>query len=48
VNSPGAAFSQLNGVVATAARHVWAVGHSTKAAENYKTLIEHWNGSSWK
>src|SRR6266571_589362 len=34
---------QLNGIVAVSASDVWAVGSS-----NGNTLIEHWNGSSWK
>jgi hypothetical protein len=39
----------LNGVAATSATNAWAVGHtSTNNGGNEKTLIAHWNGTSWK
>ncbi len=44
--SPGV----LNGVAAISATDVWAVGtinHHHYKIIDYKTLIEHWNGSTW-
>jgi hypothetical protein len=39
----------FNGVAATSATNAWAVGHtSTNNGGNEKTLIAHWNGTSWK
>jgi hypothetical protein len=37
----------LSGVVGTSASNVWAVG-SYVSGHQLKTLIEHWNGRSWK
>jgi hypothetical protein len=37
----------LAGVAAASARDAWAVGHDEKGGVN-RTLIEHWNGTSWK
>ena len=37
-------FGFLNGVAATSARNVWAVGGTNGG----KTLIVHWNGSAWR
>ena len=37
---------QLNGIAAVSASDVWAVGFYIDGGDN--TLIEHWNGSSWK
>jgi hypothetical protein len=42
---PDPAF--LNGVAAVSANDVWAVGDKGKGLRSY-TLIEHWDGSSWK
>jgi hypothetical protein len=42
-------FHTLNGVAATSATDAWAVGYnSTLNGGNQKTLIVHWNGTSWK
>jgi hypothetical protein len=41
----------LNGIVAISASNIWAVGDyrsSTDPQGPYFTLIEHWNGTSWK
>lgn len=52
---PSANANRLNflrGVAAVGAKNVWAVGDSVKdpfdGASVYRTLIEHWNGTSWK
>jgi hypothetical protein len=37
----------LDGVAGTSASNVWAVGSYT-SGHRLKTLIEHWNGRSWK
>ena len=37
---------QLSGVAATSPRNAWAVGGT--AGSNPKSIIVHWNGSSWK
>src|SRR5579871_4133268 len=43
-----ASFSgQLHGVAATSAKNAWAVG-SAGTTTHPKTLIVHWNGSSWR
>jgi hypothetical protein len=42
-------FHTLNGVAAASATDAWAVGYnSTLNGGNQKTLIVHWNGTSWK
>lgn len=49
VKSPNAshpANGQLDGVAALAADDVWAVGSSGQGAPS-RTLIEHWDGSTW-
>jgi hypothetical protein len=41
----------LQGVAVLSASNVWAVGSKSKLSEGnavFKTLIEHWNGHSWK
>ena len=48
--SPGAA-AQLIGVAATSPCNAWAVGWTGTGSEpgaSAKTLIEHWNGKTWK
>jgi hypothetical protein len=45
--SPGTWFNELYGVAANSADDVWAVGSRTSASEYAKTLIEHWDGTSW-
>ncbi len=49
VSSPNASSSinHLNGVIALSSNDVWAVGYSITNDNPRKTLIEHWNGSSW-
>jgi hypothetical protein len=37
----------LNEVAAASASNAWAVGVRWTAGEVARTLIEHWNGSSW-
>ena len=50
--SVGAGANQLNSVVALAKNDVWAVGFSVAVAPPMsapqQTLIEHWDGTSWK
>jgi hypothetical protein len=43
-------FSALSGVSATSSTNAWAVGeyHTAPPEEYGKTVIEHWNGRSWK
>jgi hypothetical protein len=52
VNSPLQGNSDsLNGVAAVSSSNIWAVGDyrsSTDPTGPYFTLIEHWNGSTWK
>jgi hypothetical protein len=40
--------SYLYGAAATSARSAWAVGDTQTGTEGFKTLIEHWNGKSWR
>ena len=50
VKSPDAGTQSknfLNGVAAVSTSNVWAVGYYFNAATE-QTLIEHWNGTSWK
>ena len=44
--NPGA-FSFLNSVAATSASNAWAVGTQIIGTSE-KTIILHWNGSTWK
>ena len=49
--SPGLGRDVLTGVTALAPNNVWAVGFYAKDVNTdgpTKTLIEHWDGSSWK
>jgi hypothetical protein len=49
--SPGLGEDVLTGVTALAPNNVWAVGFYAKDVNTdrpTKTLIEHWDGSSWK
>jgi hypothetical protein len=53
VSSPNAGFgfNALTGVAALSPNNVWAVGYFTEEVNSTrpaKTLIEHWDGSSWK
>ena len=46
----GLGENSLNGVSATAADDVWAVGYSQpqkKTDSAFQTLVEHWDGSTW-
>ena len=46
--SPGSSFSELAAVTATSASNAWAVGdYSSAAGGGNKTLILHWNGTTW-
>lgn len=43
----GAGNNDLLGVAAVAANSVWAVGRETNSGGTDRTLIEHYNGTSW-
>jgi hypothetical protein len=43
----GAFANSLNGVAATADDDVWAVGLAFTNGENFRPLVEHWNGGAW-
>src|SRR5205823_11017357 len=46
----GTLGSSLSGVTAVSTNDVWAVGSSTQNGTAYnfpRTLIEHWNGTTW-
>lgn len=46
---PGVDFFTLDDVAALAANDAWAVGYSADFASlESRTLIEHWNGTSWQ
>ncbi len=45
--NPSAFHNVLRGVTAIATNDVWAVGWFNNAQDIPRTLIEHWNGSSW-
>lgn len=52
VPSPNPAVGQfatdtLGGVVAISSRNAWAFGFYEKPTTSFRTLVEHWNGSSW-
>lgn len=49
VSSPsvGSGTNVLQGVAAVSPSDVWAVGYYVDSSGVYKTLIEHWDGSSW-
>ena len=45
----GTAYNDLNEVEAISASNIWAVGfHDAPGGAYSLTLVEHWNGSSWK
>jgi hypothetical protein len=46
--SPGSLNSQLNAVVAISAHNIWALGSSLNTNYIGQTLIEHWDGTTWK
>jgi hypothetical protein len=39
---------RLSGVSAMSASSAWAVGYTYPIGSGVKTLIEQWNGTSWK
>lgn len=43
----GTGDNNLNGVTAISTRNAWAVGEYFVGVSTL-TLIEHWNGNSWK
>jgi hypothetical protein len=50
VNSPNSSqlVNILAGVSATSTNNAWAVGYQSPASGPYSTLIEHWDGKTWK
>jgi len=47
--APAAGLNRLSGVAAVSGHDVWAVGFERESnATSPKTLIEHWDGTSWK
>ncbi len=46
-DGPAALQSALSGVTARTASDAWAVGSFTRANNLIRTLIEHWDGTSW-
>src|SRR5205085_2884518 len=44
----GSGGNLLSGVAAVSANNVWAVGDYSNSKGITRTLIEHWNGTSWK
>ena len=47
--SPGADYNSLQGITAPASSDAWAVGARRSAlGQPFRTLAEHWNGTSWK
>jgi hypothetical protein len=45
--NPNTFLNALNGVAASSANDVWAVGY-TSDGSGYKTLALHWNGAAWQ
>src|SRR5258707_808966 len=46
--SPGADYNSLQAAAATGTRNAWAVGsRRTSLGTAFRTLTEHWNGTSW-
>lgn len=43
----GFATDTLGGVVAISKNNAWAFGFYENASTSFRTLVEHWNGSSW-
>jgi hypothetical protein len=46
-DGPASLQSALSGVTARTASDAWAVGSFTRANNLIRTLIEHWDGTSW-
>src|SRR5262249_4426488 len=46
--SPGAFYNSLQAIAATSKTNAWAVGAKNPAQGSaFRTLAEHWNGTSW-
>jgi plastocyanin len=45
--NPASFASYLSAVVAVAMNDVWTVGHYLDNSGVYRTLVEHWDGTSW-
>jgi plastocyanin len=45
--NPASLASYLSAVIAVAMNDVWAVGHYLDNGGVYRTLVEHWDGTSW-
>jgi hypothetical protein len=45
--NPSATRNVLTGVTAIASNDVWAVGRSNNTRDIIRTLIEHWDGTTW-
>ena len=39
--------ADLNSVMITSENDIWAVGQLENKRDEYRTLIEHWNGQQW-
>ncbi|HUZ52428.1 MAG TPA: hypothetical protein VMU94_07840 [Streptosporangiaceae bacterium] len=48
VSSSTLTWNILQSVAATSGPNAWAVGYSEEALKGSKTMILHWNGTSWK
>ena len=46
-NVAGANANQLNQLTVVSAKNIWAVGYWAVLDQQYATLAEHWNGTSW-
>src|SRR4029077_13428902 len=46
-NSSATEFNFLNGVSCVSASDCWAVGYYQSGLLSTRTLIEHWDGTSW-
>jgi hypothetical protein len=46
--NPGTFNNTLSGVTVVSATNVWAVGEYQNNSGPSQTLIEHWNGKTWK
>src|SRR5215467_2776206 len=46
--SPGLNYNFLSGAAATSASNAWAVGSYASGTGRNRTLIERWNGKTWK
>jgi hypothetical protein len=45
--SPADQVNRLNGVAVLSACNVWVVGYTRDSVRGERTLIEHWDGTSW-